>query len=1589
MQLPNNLNFKIPEIQVSLNSDINILKILMISALKKLSFSIELLKIQFSKGLSKMNFNNVELFVSSDIQTKCSVEIKPIEIKLPEFPVEIPLLAVTLNNLNGNLAKVQCNEISVLEQNKVFLSIQKMSFYSMKFRIPSLKIDISYLFLLRVVSFVHVVYKYRLMPPKKFKIPFKVRCNFVHFRFELSDDHKIEICFENGFKIARTKSDINENSNANIQVEGSETINSISSELKETSSKGSNQNNSINFGNSKKDDNSAKLNENKSNNSKNDDNSAKLNENESNNSKNDDNSAKLNENQTDSNQNDNNNNHDELNAKFNDNEVFDLCTVITIPSGTCWTYDREHDAQRTLIELSDCRIGVVSTKFFRLSCETFNLSVSPMFAFLPYFKIIAKSMSNLMDVIKGPDFTQPMDSPPTPIHVSFKANQFRVFILKNELTAKVDQSNDAKAFTISEVQLRLQNFLLKLKEKQVKKGSINEDEVVKTFNEMRFRLFHDTIQKIQEHNHKNGYEKFATFELKDVKIDVDGFREKTRKEMIENFTENEKYKTLKLTKEKIGKLNSLKISIEIGGFDIFTNINAQFSQYQMCKMGMIQVDVDFSILDKKANSPKDYFLYELTLDGEKFNIPLLASEPLLIYDNLNFSFDRFSFKMIPSFFDYYLNSMILITQLFQKIIEFPKINIFDNFRVKNVIYGNVKFNTLKFHLMHKPFSSSLSVTFLSLAYNFVNPLKYVISNERFLINLKNKELFLSFPMTVIEVNLTILNKNFEKENEIVTSPFIEIDPSRMHDRDYDPYEMVRSKEIEIKVDLKFPQYEKMTDSDVKDQLKANKINFEAFIIMNIEHLSKIINQFLIKKKFVFDKISCTFEKSLKKRNPVKMIISQINSPVFPATDILFNIDKINVYVNNFSFKKDKENESPQICLKSLEIWFMRMEKHTGFILFKNIVSKDPIDNNISNFRMEIFDKFLIHSFFRILSILMNFVNHSAKNKNKENHSLSLFTKKQEDKNEKNRQKKLYEQKCTQLDPETPLNDLFNIFYDVKLFVNLKKADIICYHSSYIPPSIKFKDLSLEGRKSDKYPGGMLNIIKFVEFKADIIQQGGLPFILANEMEFDVMLSIDRIFVTAILKQGMVMNIHSESISMVTDELFSNLPKIELIFNDEDFIEYISRRQKEKSKKKKSIEEDRKRRLSLTPKAESDSTTEISEADTNDTNNSENTNNSEHNSNSNSNETENSNNNSNDQNNSNENSNTQNILNDNSLNSKDDSNTQNTLNNDSSNSKDDSNNQKNLNANSKKSNEAAQNPTQEKSRSFFKMLRPWTNSTTESKQKLNSIPNPAPKNEIIPFARQFGVLIYSGITIDLLDTNFNQIATLKTNEISYKYVSKQNMTEKQDLTIGNLTVLNRLAPEKDKSGKPNRYCNFLTTDGSNDQKFLKMSITRDLRLMKLPCFSIVSIEIIPIVVNISSEFVKELTENFKVFKEFDVFNFDKMKKYFDKIEKTSKTDDKEEDKEYDSFDMASMTVAAGSSNSDSYGFYAKVEVSPIELTMSVMNDYAKLLKAIENIPLKIRKIVVTDLFATKNRVMKLVKKKMTLNIWKSTRKHFKK
>ena len=49
------------------------------------------------------------------------------------------------------------------------------------------------------------------------------------------------------------------------------------------------------------------------------------------------------------------------------------------------------------------------------------------------------------------------------------------------------------------------------------------------------------------------------------------------------------------------------------------------------------------------------------------------------------------------------------------------------------------------------------------------------SFERFLVKLKNKELFMSFPSLIMDAKMKIINKSFEEKNEIVSTPFVEVE----------------------------------------------------------------------------------------------------------------------------------------------------------------------------------------------------------------------------------------------------------------------------------------------------------------------------------------------------------------------------------------------------------------------------------------------------------------------------------------------------------------------------------------------------------------------------------------------------------------------------------------------------------------------------------------------------------------------------------------------------------------------------------------------------------------------------------------------
>ena len=190
----------------------------------------------------------------------------------------------------------------------------------------------------------------------------------------------------------------------------------------------------------------------------------------------------------------------------------------------------------------------------------------------------------------------------------------------------------------------------------------------------------------------------------------------------------------------------------------------------------------------------------------------------------------------------------------------------------------------------------------------------------------------------------------------------------------------------------------------------------------------------------------------------------------------------------------------------------------------------PSQYQLKKFRFEIYDKFLIHFFLKLASVMRNSAKAESsitpERRGNKNHSLlSLNTKSEEERRQKKCQKMITDKKCTRLNPEISLEELYSIFQIPCLLVFLEEATIEFYHRSFdVSPSISFNKLSLESRKSTKLNGGRMNIVKFEQFTAEILQKKGFPFIKAKEMELDVLLSMDLLFFTAQLKKGMNMNI---------------------------------------------------------------------------------------------------------------------------------------------------------------------------------------------------------------------------------------------------------------------------------------------------------------------------------------------------------------------------------------------------------------------------------------------------------------------------------
>ena len=274
---------------------------------------------------------------------KCFIEIKPIKINLPVISIDFQHSSFCFKNIIRNSLRIQCVEITAINRDKIFLQIQKISHSSRILNVPSINVDLQYPYMITITQFIQIIYKNEPKLPKKFKIPFNVNCDFVHFKVDISDYHKIDMNFQKCFKI---ESFIEKNS---IQL----------------------------------------------------------------------------------------------------NTYNDLCASIFVPKGTCSTFDRNQKRYRILMKASKGQVDIVNLKVYKIYAKSYDFYMSPMFVYMPYFRV---------SIIKCPNFRKFKDYPPTLVHFIFNFKNFRIIILKDELTAKIEQQMMLKHLPLVRCNFVFRNF---------------------------------------------------------------------------------------------------------------------------------------------------------------------------------------------------------------------------------------------------------------------------------------------------------------------------------------------------------------------------------------------------------------------------------------------------------------------------------------------------------------------------------------------------------------------------------------------------------------------------------------------------------------------------------------------------------------------------------------------------------------------------------------------------------------------------------------------------------------------------------------------------------------------------------------------------------------------------------------------------------------------------------------------------------------------------------------------------------------------------------------------------------------------------
>ena len=801
-------------------------------------------------------------------------------------------------------------------------------------------------------------------------------------------------------------------------------------------------------------------------------------------------------------------------------------------------YNKDIDKYQKLFEIIKLNLIIENTLFFNLITNKFMIFLSPMLFFIPYINVVLKCFSYISSIIKGPNYHQLSNSYPTPIKVRIQANKLQLIILKNELAAKIDTSNQAKLMASVGMKYRLNLFMSKIKQIHdiynsnnqefdthfLDEGFVNDNNFNIKYNEILFGLFKNSLTHIINHQNKltnnksiNNDSYFGMFEAYNSEVIFDGLYFQQTKDLFESIKQKIK---LKESQNDILKMNAIHFTFKADSLKLYININAYNPKFELAIINKFSVKCDFIIIDKRPKSKKNFFVNQLTLENFQYSIPMLSSENLKIYDNTEISFGKFIINVFPMIQNFLTNSQIIWKTLFDKLITFPKLHIFEKIRVFYLIFGKMSIDKMIINLVPKPNRALISLSLSGIVIDLF-PLKYKFSTKSMDINLKNKGNLMIVPSFTLDVNIT---SNDDSLNNLENfSYLIDVDYSKLSKTNFDPFDKVRFHETTFNVSVKFHNI-------IKSSISANLILLFALF------QSVIINKEIALEYFVKE----MFRKQHPKFNANFKFID------IPPVMLHFHNQTIQINFDQtiqVSFQMNKPNHSKlkSISINNTRILIYKTEqfianeiqkkviKNMALINIKNLnyKTKDTISSSdIDEIKFDIADIRLFNFLFKLMN------------------SISLPEK---------------PGFASKLSPQNTYESIIKVF-DHKFFkLNLSSASIKVIHEAFIfPPTIEFKGFLLKAKKSSITTAKLIKMcLSGFSFNVSSIEH---PLLQVDQMKINWIKSRDVIFLFMELRNSIKMNIQSGEISKIMDNILLNIPLFKDIFNEQSKLK--------KSKKKK-------------------------------------------------------------------------------------------------------------------------------------------------------------------------------------------------------------------------------------------------------------------------------------------------------------------------------------------------------------------------------------------------------------------------------------